>query len=317
MFYASPGKTISMTKQRSRRILMIRPSTFRKNEETAVNNAFQQDASDSSNVLSQAQAEFDNLVEVLEKNLIDVTVISSIKEEDTPDALFPNNWLSFHDDGHVVLYPMFAENRRRERREEIIDQVSDNSYKPKNRLIDLTSYEDKALFLEGTGSMVLDRVHQICYAAIGPRTHQEVLDVWGERLGYKIVSFESHQNSHSDDLIYHTNVMMSIGTTWAAICVESIRDLVACEKILDELMSSSKEIIDLSYEEIYGFGGNILEIENQRGESIIVMSETAFNTLKVDTKTKLSRHGKIVFAPIPTIEKLGGGSVRCMIAELF
>lgn len=317
MLHPTLGKTISMTKQRSRRILMIRPTTFRKNEETAVNNAFQQDATDSSDVLSQAQAEFDNLVDVLEKNLIDVTVISSIKEQDTPDALFPNNWISFHDDGHVVLYPMFAENRRRERREEIIDQVSDSGYKPKNRLIDLTAYEEKELFLEGTGSMVLDRVHQICYAALGPRTSQEVLDVWGERLGYKIVSFTSHQNSHSEDLIYHTNVMMSIGTTWAAICVESIQDMVSCEKILDELMNSNKEIIDLSYEEIYGFGGNILEIENQRGESVIVMSETAFNTLRVDTKTKLSRHGKIVFAPIPTIEKLGGGSVRCMIAELF
>ncbi len=291
---------------------MIRPVAFGFNVQTAESNAFQKQDADQQAVQQKAQQEFDGFVNVLRSNGVNVTVINDTLEPHTPDSIFPNNWVSFHDNGDIFLYPMQAENRRLERREDIIRQLEDN-FKA-NHVIDLSRFEAKDQFLEGTGSMVLDREAKIAYACLSPRTNAEVLKAFCDYTGYQAVTFDAFdQNGQA---IYHTNVLMAIGTKFAVICLDSITDTSEKEAVVASLKSTGKEIIDINFDQMNHFAGNMLEVKNANGETLIVMSQTAYNSLSEEQKGTLEKHGKLVYADINTIETNGGGSARCMMAEV-
>ena len=290
---------------------MIRPVNFGFNEETAASNAFQ-NRSDDQQVQHKALHEFNRFVNMLQENGVDVTVVDDTSEPHTPDSIFPNNWVSFHEDGSVFLYPMQAENRRLERREDIIAKLEDR-FSVKH-VIDLSRFEVEGKFLEGTGSMVLDRENKIAYACLSPRTNREVLAVFCEETGYKNVCFDALDERNK--AIYHTNVLMCIGRNFATICLDSVHN--PHEKILvtESLKSTGKEIIEISFEQMNHFAGNMLEISNKAGESLIVMSQSAFNSLRSAQRDALEKYGRLVYANINTIETNGGGSARCMMAEV-
>jgi hypothetical protein len=293
-------------------ILMIRPVNFGYNEQTAESNAFQKPDADQQKVQENALAEFDAFVRLLRDNGVDVTVIEDTPEPHTPDSIFPNNWVSFHENGDVFLYPMQAENRRLERREDIIRKLEER-FKV-NHVIDLSRFEKQGQFLEGTGSMVLDRENKITYACVSPRTDEEVLDTFCEHAGYKPVLFNAvDQNGKA---IYHTNVLMTIAAKYVVICLEAIADDDEMEAVIDAIAESEKEIIAISFEQMQHFAGNMLEVYDSKGESLIVMSQVAWQSLDDEQKEVLSSFSKPVFADISTIEKNGGGSVRCMMAEV-
>lgn len=293
-------------------ILMIRPVNFGYNEQTAESNAFQKPDADQQKVQENALAEFDAFVRLLRDNGVDVTIIEDTPEPHTPDSIFPNNWVSFHENGDVFLYPMQAENRRLERREDIIRKLEER-FKV-NHVIDLSRFEKQGQFLEGTGSMVLDRENKIAYACLSPRTDEEVLDTFCEHAGYKPVLFNTvDQNGKA---IYHTNVLMAIAAKYVVICLEAIADDDEMEAVIDTIAASEKEIIAISFEQMNHFAGNMLEIYNDKGESLIVMSQAAWQSLDDEQKEVLSSFSKPVYADISTIEKNGGGSVRCMMAEV-
>lgn len=297
--------------QSTNHLLMIRPVSFGFNEQTAGSNAFQnRDGAD--NVQEKALKEFDRFVQVLRDNGVDVTVIDDTKEPHTPDSIFPNNWISFHSDGNIFLYPMQAENRRLERREDIISQLEDK-FKV-HRIEDLSHFETEGKFLEGTGSMVLDRESKVVYACLSPRTDEEVLTEFCKETGYRAVTFDAVDQS--GQAIYHTNVVMGIGSGFAVICVESIIDEQERISVSNSLQNSKKEIIDISFNQMNHFAGNILEVKNNKGETLIMMSHTAFEAFTIEQKTVLEKYGKLVYADIHTIEHIGGGSARCMMAEV-
>lgn len=291
---------------------MIRPVNFGFNEQTAGSNAFQIRSNDEQPVQDKALLEFDGFVNVLRENGVDVTVIDDTPEPHTPDSIFPNNWVSFHDDGNVFLYPMQAENRRLERREDIIARLED-CFSVK-RVIDLSRFEHENKFLEGTGSMVLDRGNKIAYACISPRTDKEVLDLFCKQEGYKEVSF--HAVDENGQPIYHTNVLMCIGSKFAVICMNSITDINERTELTTLLKLTHKEIITISFDQMNRFAGNMLEVKNKEGESLIVMSQSAYKVLFEAQKTRLTKYGKLIYADINTIEENGGGSARCMMAEV-
>jgi hypothetical protein len=291
---------------------MIRPVNFGFNEETAASNAFQNRNTDKNGIKEKARHEFDGMVNVLRENGVDVTVIGDTPEPYTPDSIFPNNWVSFHADGGVFLYPMQAGNRRLERREDIIAQLEDR-FEVKH-IIDLTRFEQEDKFLEGTGSMVLDRENKVAFACISPRTDREVLALFCEQAGYKEVSFNAYDEYHH--AIYHTNVLMCIGSKFAVICLDSITDADEKNAVVTILKLTHKEIINISFEQMNRFAGNMLEVKNKAGETLIVMSENAFNSLNQLQKTSLEKYGKLVYTDINTIESNGGGSARCMMAEV-
>ncbi|MBD1362199.1 amidinotransferase [Mucilaginibacter sp. ZT4R22] len=298
--------------QSTNNILMIRPVNFGFNAQTAESNAFQIQQADQQAVQQKALQEFDGFVAVLRQNGVNVTVIDDTPEPHTPDSIFPNNWVSFHDTSDIFLYPMQAENRRLERREDIIRQLEDN-FKA-NHLIDLSRFEAKNQFLEGTGSMVLDRDNKIAYACLSPRTDAEVLKAFCDYTGYKAVTFDAFdQNGKA---IYHTNVLMCIGSLFAVICLDSITDPKEKETVIQSLKTTGKQIIDISFEQMNHFAGNMLEVNNADGETLIVMSQAAYNSLTDAQRTELSAFGKLVYADINTIETNGGGSARCMMAEV-
>jgi hypothetical protein len=297
--------------QTTNHILMIRPVDFKFNEQTAGNNKFQI-ASTQDDVQTQALKEFDGFVELLRQNDVDVTVIDDTLQPETPDSIFPNNWVSFHEDGSVYLYPMFSENRRLERRKEILDELKLKF--EVNHISDLSFYEMQHAFLEGTGSMVLDRNNKIAYACLGVRTDQEVLNNFCMLTGYEPVSFQAVDGSNFP--IYHTNVMMCIGDRFAVICLDSISDPEEKLNVSVSLTSSGKEIIEISLEQMNHFAGNMLQVSNQENESLLVMSEQAYLSLHHDQITALEKYCKIIYAPLYTIEKNGGGSARCMLAEV-
>ncbi|MES2265912.1 MAG: arginine deiminase-related protein [Bacteroidota bacterium] len=300
------------SRQSTNNLLMIRPVAFGFNVQTAESNAFQKQDADQQAVQQKAQQEFDGFVNVLRSNGVNVTVINDTLEPHTPDSIFPNNWVSFHDNGDIFLYPMQAENRRLERREDIIRQLEDN-FKA-NHVIDLSRFEAKDQFLEGTGSMVLDREAKIAYACLSPRTNAEVLKAFCDYTGYQAVTFDAFdQNGQA---IYHTNVLMAIGTKFAVICLDSITDTSEKEAVVASLKSTGKEIIDINFDQMNHFAGNMLEVKNANGETLIVMSQTAYNSLSEEQKGTLEKHGKLVYADINTIETNGGGSARCMMAEV-
>ena len=301
-----------MNKQTTSTILMIRPVNFGFNEQTAGSNAFQNRNAKQQQVQDNALNEFDNLVSLLRNNGVEVIVVDDTHEPHTPDSIFPNNWVSFHQNGNVFLYPMMAENRRLERREDIIMQLEDE-FQIKH-IIDLSRFEHEHKFLEGTGSMVLDRENKIAYACISPRTDKEVLALFCEQTGYKEVSFHAFDQHHQ--AIYHTNVLMCIGSKFVVICLDSINDDNERNSVLTILKLTHKEIINISFAQMNQFAGNMLELKNKSGESLLVMSKNAYESLNLDQKTALEKYCKLLYEDINTIENNGGGSARCMIAEV-
>ncbi len=297
---------------------MVRPIQFYRNEQTAVNNYFQHDLPDISNLEIQEKAleEFDLFVDKLRLNKIHVEVFNDNTSFETPDSIFPNNWLTMHDDGVILTYPMFAENRRKERRDDIIDHLKKSFFV--HEVQTFSAWEKEGKFLEGTGSLILDRPNRIVYAAISDRTSFDVLEDFCKRVGYTAVIFDANQTVDEERLpIYHTNVMMSIGENFAVVCLDCIDDPVERAKVDFNLKKTGKEIIAISEEQVVNFAGNILQVRNSIGKPIIVMSEAAYKSFSGKQLKALDRHGHILFSPIPTIEKYGGGGVRCMMAEIF
>jgi hypothetical protein len=293
-------------------ILMIRPVNFGYNEETAGSNAFQKRDADNQAVQEMALREFNNMVTALCENGVDVTVVDDTAEPYKPDSIFPNNWVSFHDDGTVFLYPMQAENRRLERREDIIAKLEDRF--AVKHIIDLSRFEAEDKFLEGTGSMVLNRENKIAYACISSRTDREVLNLFCEQMSYKAICFDAVDERGK--AIYHTNVLMCIGEKFTVICLDSIANPHERIVVTESLKSTRKEIIDISFEQMNRFAGNMLEVKNKAGENLIVMSKNAYNSLLHKQIVTLEKYGKLIYANINTIETNGGGSARCMMAEV-
>ena len=300
----------------SNKILMIEPVAFGFNPETATNNYFQKEST-REDAQTQALAEFQNMVELLRSKSIEVIVIQDTLEPHTPDSIFPNNWISFHEDGTFVTYPMFAVNRRTERREDIIEYLYNRGFHASKR-IDYSNFENNQIFLEGTGSVVLDRKHRRAYACLSPRTNRELFLRFCEDLGYKPIYFDAlHQVGGDMRPIYHTNVMMAIGSTYAVICLESIVTQEQREMVGRELQTTGHDVIEITSEQMNRFAGNMLEIKALDGALYLCLSQSAYNALSEAQRTQLARHAQLLIIPIPTIEALGGGSVRCMMAELF
>lgn len=305
-------------KQTTDKLLMIRPACFYSNDQTATNNYFQQQTNESKvSTTEKAQQEFDDFVGVLQKNGVSVYVWHDSKEPLTPDALFPNNWISFHSPSTLITYPMFATNRQQEVSDAPIEFLASKGFSFKNR-IDLTPHLSSNLFLEGTGSMILDRIHRIAYCARSERTNSYLLDLFCKEMGYQSVVFSSFQNVHGQRKpIYHTNVMMSIGIDFALVCLDAIDDVGERNLLMDHLNQTGKTIIALCEEQIQQFTGNALELKSDKNERLLAISTRGYQALTRSQKEELSDQLKIIHSPLPTIEQLGGGSARCMMAEIF
>jgi len=291
---------------------MIRPASFGFNEQTAASNAFQNNHTSLQQVQEKALHEFENFAALLKSKGINVTIIDDTAEPQKPDAIFPNNWVSFHDNGDVILYPMQADNRRWERREDAVRKLEDRFYV--NHIIDLSRFELEDKFLEGTGSMVLDRENKIAYACLSPRTHIDVLNAFCDYLHYKPATFTA--TDASQQAIYHTNVMMCVGTTFAIICLDSIQDASEKEVVVKSLSDTGKEVISITPGQMNRFAGNMLEVQNHEGKSLLLMSRSAHQSLSNEQVATLEKYTEIVSADLTTIETIGGGSARCMLAEV-
>ena len=304
--------------QTTNSILMIRPINFRMNEQTAVNNYFQEDLSLRDSLINlKAQKEFDDYVDKLRKFGVEVIVVSDNQENDTPDSVFPNNWVSFHNDGTMAIYPMFAENRRLERREDIILELEKEGFLIEN-IVDYTSAEDQNIFLEGTGSMILDRQNKIAYCAISPRADEELFIEFCEDFEYTPVIFTANQTvDNSREAIYHSNVMMCIAETFSVICLSCIDDKKERKNVISHLKKSGKEIIDITEKQMHQFAGNMLQVKGKNNELFLVMSQAAYNSLTKEQIKKIEKHCNIISSSLETIETCGGGSARCMMAEVF
>ncbi len=298
--------------QTTDKVFMVRPVAFAYNEETAVNNDFQS-KTESENTQTKALKEFDEYVKLLKENGVKVVTVNDTPKPHTPDSIFPNNWFSTHSNGELVIYSMCAKNRRNERKKEFIEAIQ-NNFKV-NETIDFSSNESKNEFLEGTGSMVLDRENHIVYACKSIRTSVKLLDLFAETMGYTVCLFESF--SRNNNPIYHTNVVMSVGTDYAVICLESIKDEAQSNKVVESLNSTGKAIVDITLDQLEHFCGNILELKNKENKKLLVMSKTAYNAFTKEQLEILSKDKKIITPDITTIETNGGGSARCMLAELF
>lgn len=291
---------------------MIKPVAFDFNAETAVNNAFQQQGSNT-NAQQKAEAEFDGFVQKLTAAGIDVTVVQDTPEPHTPDSIFPNNWISFHTDGSIVLYPMYAVNRRAERKQHVLDTIA-AKFAVKNQ-IDFTSREKEEHFLEGTGSMVLDRDNKIAYACLSPRTDKDVFEEWCSKMNYTPCSFYSVDEKGGE--IYHTNVMMCVADEYVVICLDSIRDADERDNVYDTIINSGKQVIEISYSQMNRFAGNMLQVQNKNGQRYLVMSSQAYHALTAEQVKELESFNPIIHSDLTTIETNGGGSARCMMAEVF
>ncbi|MCK8141488.1 arginine deiminase-related protein [Flavobacterium sp. I-SCBP12n] len=306
-------------KQTTNSILMIRPVAFRMNEQTAVNNYYQKvlDGLLPATVNAKAQQEFDVFVEKLQAVGVDVTVVDDTLNPDTPDSIFPNNWISFHENGDVALYPMFAVNRRQERREEILDMLEEKGFMIQN-IVDYTSAEEDGFFLEGTGSLLLDRANSKAYCALSPRADEELFIEFCEDFDYAPVIFEAFQTVDSErKLIYHTNVMMCLGETFAVICMDCIDDKKERKMVLDNLKENNKEVILISEDQVNNFAGNMLEVRGTNDKRYLVMSAAAHQSLTSKQIAQLEKHAEILSSSLDTIEACGGGGARCMMAEIF
>lgn len=298
---------------------MIRPVAFRMNEQTTVNNYYQKviDGLSPETVNAKAQEEFDTFVNKLRMVGVDVTVVDDTLEPSTPDSIFPNNWISFHESGDVALYPMFAENRRLERREEILDVLEDKGFVV-NEIMDYSSAEEDGFFLEGTGSIVLDRENDKAYCALSPRADEELFIEFCEDFEYTPVIFEAFQTVGTErKLIYHTNVMMCVADTFAVICADCIDDKKERKMVLDSLKSDGKEIILITEDQMNNFAGNMLELQGADERRYLIMSASAHKNLTKKQVAQLEEHITIVSSSLDTIEACGGGSARCMMAEIF
>ena len=299
-------------------ILMIRPVTFRMNEETAVNNFFQEKMNlENKEINAKAQVEFDAFVEKLRAVGVQVIVEDDTLELDAPDSIFPNNWVSFHVNGSVVLYPMFAENRRRERREEILIRLEKEGFIIKD-IIDYTTAEDEELYLEGTGSLLLDRVNQKAYCVLSDRANEDLIIEFCEDFDCSPVIFNAFQTKDGIRLpIYHTNVIMALGEHIAIICLDSIDDKKEKKFVINNLKEDKKEIIAISEEQMHQFAGNMLQVVGANGAKYMVMSKAAHDCLTQEQIDKIEAHAQILSSDLQTIETCGGGSARCMMAEVF
>jgi hypothetical protein len=298
--------------QTTSHLLMIRPVNFSFNAETAVNNAFQV-AGNTTGVQEKAKHEFDTFVTVLKNNGVDVTVVDDEPEPYTPDSIFPNNWISFHGDGTVVLYPMYADNRRLERKPAVLNEIAGKFSISKT--IDLSFYENENTFLEGTGSMVLDRENKIAYACLSPRTDYFILNDFCEKMGYTSEEFDAMDKNGLP--VYHTNVMMCVADRYVIICLDSIPAEHERNHVIEIIKNTGKEIISISLDQMNHFAGNMLQVNNDKGEKLLVMSSQAFESLTKEQVQKLSGYNTIIHSPLTTIETNGGGSARCMIAEVY
>jgi hypothetical protein len=300
-------------KQSPHTLLMIRPSAFAYNAETATSNAFQENGDeDPIEVLKSAQEEFDHMIKILEAHDVQVKVFDDIANPAKPDAVFPNNWISCHPDGYVFLYPLQAPNRRIERRLEIVECMKEQ-FAVKD-IIDLSYHEEQGRFLEGTGSMVFDHPNKIAYACHSPRTHADIFHEVCKLIGYRPVLF--HATDQKGNAVYHTNVVMSVGSRFAVICLDAIRSDDEQEVLLQTLADSGHKVVAISYEQMNNFAGNILEVQTRYGDAGVIMSQRAFNSLLPGQIDAITRFAEIITIPLDTIEKYGGGSVRCMVAGI-
>ncbi len=300
-------------------ILMIRPVSFRMNEETAVNNYYQKELQSlaSAEIQKKALKEFDDLVQKLKAIGVNVIVVVDTESPDTPDSIFPNNWISFHQDGNVALYPMFAENRRMERREDILDIIEENGFKIKS-IVDYSSAELENIFLEGTGSLLLDRVNRKAYCALSPRADEDLLMEFCEDFEYTPVLFHAYQTVEDRrELIYHTNVMMALTENYAIICLDAIDNKKERKQIIKNLLADGREIIKITEEQVNNFAGNMLQVIGKDNIRYTVMSEAAFKSLSEDQVAKIEEYSTILCSNLETIETWGSGSERCMMAEVF
>ncbi|MCF7561117.1 arginine deiminase-related protein [Sabulilitoribacter multivorans] len=304
--------------QTTNTILMVRPVHFRMNEQTAINNYFQEDIDiKNQEINSLAQQEFDMFVEKLRSVGVQVIVVDDKKETDTPDSIFPNNWVSFHQNGNVGLYPMFAENRRLERREDILETLEAHGFIIKN-IIDYTSAEEENIFLEGTGSLLLDRVNHKAYCALSPRADEDLFIEFCEDFEYTPIIFTANQTVDGvRKPIYHTNVMMCLGETFAVICLTSIDDKKERKNVISHLKEDGKEIIDITETQMNNFAGNMLQLRGANDVRYLIMSQAAYDSLTSKQISTLEKHSKILSSSLSTIETCGGGSARCMMAEVF
>ena len=298
---------------------MIRPINFRMNEQTAVNNYYQKviDNLLPETVNAKSQQEFDAYVDKLRAVGINVVVIDDTKEFDTPDSLFPNNWISFHENGNIGLYPMYAENRRLERREDVLFKLEDEGFKI-NQIVDYTSAEDEGVFLEGTGSLVLDRVNRKAYCALSLRADEDLFIEFCEDFEYTPVVFTANQTVNEErKAIYHTNVMMCLAETFAVICTDTIDNKKERKNVVSNLQEDGKEVIRITEDQVNNFAGNMLQVRGKDNKLYLIMSETAHKSLTDGQIKTIEKHCEILSSSLDTIEAYGGGSARCMMAEVF
>lgn len=295
--------------------MMVRPANFGYNPQTAENNAFQTAETELSvtEIKEAAKREFDGFVAKLRAAGVQVMVVEEPTEPIRPDSVFPNNWVTFHHNGTVITYPMYAPLRRLERREDVLERIK-RVFEVK-RLVRFEDYEESGQFLEGTGSMILDRVNRIVYACLSPRTDAKLLDEFCHWAEYKKLEFRARDAQGTD--IYHTNVMMAMGDRFVIICMDTVQDDADRKKLIKTFKKTNKEIIEISMAQMLSFAGNMLQVSNREGKTFLVMSEQAFDSLDDSQITRIERHTHILHAPIHTIEKFGGGSARCMMAEIF
>ncbi len=295
-------------------ILMIRPAAFGFNAETAANNVFQSTTTaPQAQVQKEAVEEFDSFVDTLRKKNIEVIVMQDTDKPIKPDAIFPNNWFCTLQDGTLAVFPMYAANRRNEKRDDMLQTLVEQ-YKTRD-VEDWSEYEAESLFLEGTGSMIIDHEHKIIYACLSPRTNKNVLERFANAHNYKVMAFASKDESGVD--VYHTNVIMHIGETYAVICLESIPDELERIALSQALIATGHEIIPITLKQVHAYAGNMLQVKNNKGEKFTVLSKAAFKALTKEQKDVLKVHTKLLPIDINTIETVGGGSVRCMMAEIF
>jgi len=311
-------KTYKLSKQSTNIVLMVRPVSFAQNEQTAKSNHFQQAIKLTPKVIQEkALAEFDSFVEKLKQEGIKVLVVKDTMNPQTPDSIFPNNWIYFHEGGIVAVYPMEATNRRKERREDVFTLVESETGVEIKDIVDYTSAEQDEIYLEGTGSVILDRVHKIAYCADSSRSNEELFIEFCEDFDYDPVFFKAtHAVGEKRKAIYHTNVMLSVGTDFAVICLDAIDDKKEKKNVVQHLKKSGKEVITITESQMSSFAGNMLELQGDSG-TVLVMSTQANESLTNEQLVKLKRHGSILSVNLKTIETLGGGSARCMLTEVF
>ena len=297
-------------------VLMVEPIAFGYNAQTALNNYFQVDQKDD-NIQTKALEEFNNFADKLKSKGINVISVKDTLEPHSPDSIFPNNWVSFHNDGKVVLYPMFAPNRRVERRTDILETLKVKGFEI-TEIEDLSHFENQQKFLEGTGSMIFDHDHKIAYGSVSLRLDEELFRQFCTKFGFRPVVFHSYQNAGGERLpIYHTNVMMCVADKFVVICLECIDDELEREKVHEVIKSTQKEIIEISEDQMQQFAGNMLQVQNEAGEKFLVMSESAYRSLTAQQISAIEKYCEIIYSDLNTIETNGGGSARCMLAEVF